>query len=677
MNKRPIPYLKWQKVLVYEVVLPILVVSVLGFLCDQFFFDSLVHKILSVPTYGARFHGTKAFRFLQVYHLAFFVFPPLILVTVASWQSQGLGPGRALLRFFGEGSYPLFPPTFSYGDPEVQKVIAGIRKSEPLARVIGFYKRFSCDIDQARRDGGGLGGGGQYFPIVLGEGLRYRHVQVVGSTGSGKSASVIAPILYQDAMTTDLATFTINPKSDTYLIKCMVSGVLSNISRNQEMVAPPTALISMVRKQSLAYDPLIYGTADICTKKIIGSMEFESSYYKGVQETWLMTFFRVVKTEPALTNRVMLRHLLGFLVTPISLQTKIKPLVSLQENIDRIDVLSLEKRENLSGVAAHIAGLVEDESLGHIFNNPDGHYLDLREVIRAGGNIFVEVDTNAKGPQSRALGRMLIMELQLLASARQASQEPSSPGVMAFVDEFASFSYNDFIGLLDKSRSAKVGFLLAHQSIGNFQRSYLSQGFKHEVIDNTRTKFLLDIKDETAKWASQVLGEQRMALVTESIGTATDSKMTRTSKSTSTRQEWDVRAVPDVFNLELGKGFSQLQDSEGRLINCPVTLGYIDEAMLCSDDELIHYLDDELVRHPRRPLNGSLIDNDVPFSLPSSLKAKNEAGGVSVPETPPAVVVIPKKNPGLTSDKKPKAKRVVSVDADDDDALDTLLKSVI
>ncbi len=654
MAIRPIPYYKTHQVILYELLIPTLVIVGIGFALDHYLWKLVLKSILEIPKIGKSYLHSPLYPILGVFHQLLFIVPLFLIWTFLTWQAQGPGLGRALLRLFGMGTWDLFPPTFSYASKEVQEIIARVKAKDPSARVIGFYKRFTCDLEQERKEGKNPGGPGDYWPIVLSfdKELRYRHVQLVGSTGSGKSASVIAPLLYQDGESSEIATFTINPKSDTYLIKCIISGVLlkvknkvgEGIEPENGAQAPPTALISMVRKDSLAYDPLIYGTADTCTKKIIGSMEFDSSYYKGVQETWLMTFFRVVKTEPALNNRIMLRHLHTFLMNPMLLQTKLKPLVTMKENLDRIDALSIEDKKNLSGVAAHIATMVEDESLSHIFDNPTGHYLDLRAVINQGGNIFVEVDTNAKGSQSRALGRMLIMELQLLASARQSGQEPLDKAVMASIDEFGSFAYNGVIEILDKARSAHVGFLVAHQSVGNFKRSYLHPGFKDEVVDNTRTKFLLDIKDETSKWASDLMGEQRMAQITKSQGTSSSgTAFSRTSKNTSTREDWEARAVRDWFNLPLGKGFAQIQDEFGRLINCPITLGYLPDSVLCSDEDMVAFLKSEAQKHPRRPLNGSLIDNAVPFELPPGIVATSmEADDL---DTASNSVTVPSKKP--------------------------------
>jgi TraM recognition site of TraD and TraG len=598
LSQRPIPYKSLKSVLLLEVGLPILVLVSIGLLLDFLYWKELRHYLVSLPTYGPRLQATKAYAFLYDHHTFIVAVLPTLLFTAMTFQAQAPGPGLALLRLLGLGTYPLFPPIFSYRDPKVLELIQKVKRSDPSARVIGFYKRFTCDIEEERRAGLHPGTAASYWPIILREKTRYRHAQVVGSTGSGKSASTIAPLLFQDAMAPNLSTFTINPKSDTYLIKCVISGVIGGFAKKGDR--PPTALISMVRPESLAYDPLAYGDADVCTKKIIGSMEFDNAFYRGLQETWLLSFFRVLKTEPALEGQVMLKHLHGFLVNPGSLREKLGPLVQLRENQERIEMLAAEERKNLAGVAAHVAGLVEDESLSHIFNNPDGHYLDMREVIRKGGNVFIEVDTNAKASQSRALGRMLVMELQLFASARQSGKEPSEPGVMAYIDEFASFVYNDFIGLLDKSRSAKVGFLLAHQTIGNFEKNALSRGFKSEVIDNCRTKILLDIRDETARWGSQLLGEQRMALITETIGSSKDHLRTTSTKNKATREEYSSRAVADHFNLPLGHGFGQVEAEDGRLVNCPLTVGYLDETDLCSDAEMAEYLVEERTRHPMR-----------------------------------------------------------------------------
>lgn len=619
--------IKWYQVLVWDFVVPLALVFFAAWYLDQKLAKPLLQYLVDLPYVGIRLYRSPFFPWYVKWHYWIFVFPPLLFSISVSFRTARIpGPGRAFMRWWQgllhmrvnkEVFIDPFPPPFDEKAHPAAPLVHSEEARNPECRVFGFGKRFGSDLEQDKREGKEPEAPSDYFPLILTVETRFRHMQVIGGSGSGKSAAVIAPLLRKDSATSRIATLTINPKADLYLLKVMADGGLKR-RRVNPADKLPTALISFSRKESLAYDPLLYGDADTLTKKIMGSSEITHSYYRSIQETWLMTFFRVMKTEPRLVDRIMLRHLFQFLIRPSSVEKTLREFCVNENNLIRLQNLSLVKAESLSGLASHISQLVEDESLTHVFDNPKGRLLNVREVVRRGGNIFIEVDTSSKGPQGRALGRMIMMEMQLLAGARQTGHEPKDKAVQILLDEFASFAYSGFIDLLDKCRSARMGLLLSHQSIGNLQRDNLSRSFKDEVVDNTHTKIFLSIKGETAEWASKEMGTRLVVKKSMSVGHATEKTVTRgrESQSVSYREEFEPYVQPSAFNLGLGHGYGMIEDKEGRLVKGPIRLGYVDERDLCSDKELFAFLQSAMLGHPFRPRGGSLIDNSLPEGEP-------------------------------------------------------------
>jgi hypothetical protein len=617
----------WSKVLLWDFLVPFLLIALSAWYLDGRYSKSLLQYLVDLPYLGKLLYGSPVFGWYAKWHFLLFSIPIALFSFSISFRTARIpGPGRAFFRWW-QGLLQLrikkekfidsFPPAFDRNSVEAAELIRTVCKNAPLARVLGYYKRFASDIELDRRMGKDPESSSDYFPIIISEAIRYRHIQVVGGTGSGKSASIIAPMLRDDAATTRLATLTVNPKADLYLLKVMADGVMKRkrINPSDRM---PTAVISFSRKDSLAYDPLLYGDADTLTKKIMGSSEITHPFYKSFQETWLMSFFRVIKTEPLLVDRVMLRHLYQFLTKPREVEDALMSMCSSEHNIRRLRVLSTAKPESLAGVASHISQLVEDESLAHIFDNPTGPQLNIRDVIRKGGNVFLDLDLSTKGPQGRALGRMIMMEVQLLAGSRQAGFESKETGLQVYLDEFASFAYNGFIDLIDKCRSARVGLLLAHQSLGNLQRDNLSKSFKDEVVDNTFSKFFLTLKDETAEWASRQMGTRKILKKTLTIGHATEQTDTRgrQSHTLAFREDFEPYVQPSDLHVDMGFGYANIEGNDGKLVRSPIRIGYVDEKDLCSDQELFAFMKATLQGHPRRPRGGSLIDNGVPAGMP-------------------------------------------------------------
>jgi len=610
---------KWYQILLWDFCIPLALICFLAYYLDRRLAKSLLQMLVDLPIVGLRLYRGPFFNhYLEWHYFLFFSILFLILFAASMRTARIPGPGRFFMRWWqsllhlkvGKETFrDPFPPKFDSSRPEIKKLIASIETASPNSRVLGFYKRFASDINQDIRHGKKPESLAAYFPIVTTVEQRFRHTQVIGGSGSGKSASVLAPMLLKDVASSSLSTLTINPKADLYLLKVLAEGIKHK--KNQNV---PTAVISFSRKNTLSYDPLLYGDADALTKKIMGSSEITHPFYKSFQETWLMSFFRVMKTEPLLVDRIMLRHLYHYLTKPSDLLDEIRPLCKSESNHQRLRFLATAKPESLAGVASHVSLFVEDESLTHIFDNPEGHLLNVRDVIRNGGNIFIEVDTSSKGPQGRALGRMILMEVQLLAGARQVGKEPKDIGLQVFLDEVPSFAYNGFIDLIDKCRSARIGLLLAHQSLGNLQRDNLSRSFKDELVDNCHTKIFLSVQDETAEWASRQLGTQRVVKKSLSIGHATGKTDTRAreNQTLSFREELEPYVEPSGFNLGLGYGYAALENGEGKLIKGSIRLGFVEEKDLCSDAELFAFLESAYEAHPKRPRNGSLIDNDIP-----------------------------------------------------------------
>lgn len=654
----------WKKILLWDFVVPLAMVFIAAWFLDQRLAKPLLQYLVNLPFIGLRIYQSTFFPWYVYWHFWIFVFPPLLFCFGISFRTARIpGPGRAVLRWYQgllqlkirkESPVDLFPPVFSHKSKEVRKWHEALKSHPVTYRLLGRYRRFQSDIEQDRRNGKDTEVPGTHFPIVITDPVRFRHIQVVGGSGSGKSAALIAPMLIDDAGISRLATLTLNPKGDVYLLKVMADGPIRRRRFYPAASQPPTAVVSFSRKDSLAYDPLLYGDADALTKKIMGSSEIDHPYYRSFQETWLLAFFRVMLSEEALAERIMLRHLHHALIHPASITKTLVPLCKSRHNARRLTLLAAAKTESLSGLASHIGQFVDDDSLTHIFDNPTGRLLNVQEVLGKGGNIFIDVDTSSKGPQGRALGRMILMELQLLAGARQNGMADKSVGIQVFLDEFASFAYGGFINLLDKCRSARIGILLAHQSLGNLKRDYLPASFKDEVVDNTHTKFFLAVKDETAKWASDVLGSRKVIKKSLSIGHATEKTATgaRETRTESYREETEPYVEPSEFNLALGHGFCMVENDQGKLSVGPMSVGYVEERDLCTDQDLAAFLKVAVQDHPFRPRGGSLIDNALPIGALTRKLSEAPAfseGEISPkdPNLDPSLLLPPKeKEPG-------------------------------
>lgn len=66
-----------------------------------------------------------------------------------------------------------------------------------------------------------------------------------------------------------------------------------------------------------------------------------------------------------------------------------------------------------------------------------------------------------------ATGKMLLQNIQSAISSRHNEKDKSVPLFSIFLDDFTEYLTPSFVTLLNKSRSANVGVVFAHQALGD------------------------------------------------------------------------------------------------------------------------------------------------------------------------------------------------------------------
>lgn len=116
------------------------------------------------------------------------------------------------------------------------------------------------------------------------------------------------------------------------------------------------------------------------------------------------------------------------------------------------------------------------------------------------------------------------------------------------LDDFQDYIYEGFGTILNKSRSANVGVVFCHQSIGDLEK--VSDAFRNVVLTNTNIKIVMRMNDpETCDHFART------------FGTRTTTKLTQKTKDGDATGDGTIRDVeefkyhPNEFkNLGLGQG---------------------------------------------------------------------------------------------------------------------------
>src|SRR3989449_370221 len=165
---------------------------------------------------------------------------------------------------------------------------------------------------------------------------------------------------------------------------------------------------------------------------------------------------------------------------------------------------SLEDRERvpkIQGLLNECMTFLDDEL--SVITGPYDDLLSLDDVIEQGLILFVTLNVNKNTEPVRALGKMLLQNLQLVVGKRYESEEQrrkiDSPLFSVVLDEFAPFGHRNFAQILQTARGTKTAFLFSMQSLPQLMQ--VGRGFKEDVTSAPNTTIILRTRDEeTARY---------------------------------------------------------------------------------------------------------------------------------------------------------------------------------
>src|SRR5437588_12689613 len=138
-----------------------------------------------------------------------------------------------------------------------------------------------------------------------------------------------------------------------------------------------------------------------------------------------------------------------------------------------------------------------------VITGPYEDLLSIDDVIEQKLILFVTLNVNKNTEPVRALGKMLLQNLQLVVGKRYESEEQRSrierPLFSVVLDEFAPFGYRNFAQILQTARGTKSAFLFSMQSLSPLMQ--VGRGFKEDVTSAPNTTMTLRTWDEeTARY---------------------------------------------------------------------------------------------------------------------------------------------------------------------------------
>jgi TraM recognition site of TraD and TraG len=347
--------------------------------------------------------------------------------------------------------------------------------------------------------------GWRWKPVYLSPEQRSTHRHVIGKTGSGKTTSVLWPSVLQDALDGKGVLFMSGKGSDEELRTMKAIAKLANREKELRVFSLPawnvpelfTHTYNMVYVRprtatSRGGDPVAMA------QRVFSVLPMgDNDFYKTHAEVMFTNLCRLL--HGMVDER---GNGIPFVVRDLSVCLKAIGNVDgwaqalkhcLDTSVEReaaeeirgqVRQLDREALKTLSGI---VGALEKYQSPIVNAYAPD---IIFEDVLQSNGLVYVQLPANLFRIQARALGRLLLTDVQQEGSLRQVFRsERNQRPFSVIVDEFYNFADISIVDSLNKLRDANVHYTLAHQSLADLE--LVSKEFAMAVWDNTGTKDIL------------------------------------------------------------------------------------------------------------------------------------------------------------------------------------------
>lgn len=322
--------------------------------------------------------------------------------------------------------------------------------------------------------------------VVLSDYERGMHTQVIGSTGFGKTVSVVLPLIAADLRQGKAVIF-IDGKGDLKAMEDFVSLVRQHGREQDAYIFSP-----VYPNVSNCWNPLLTGNSIIRKDRLVGAQIWSEEFYKKKAEELLVSVFAVFDD---LRITPTFKLLAEFLRNP---ETKFIKDRAFRNQEVRLQYESLKKILKADGKS--YAGIISDINLfcsppiGQLFRTSGTGDISLYDAIMNRKVVYFHLPVLMMEETTKRIGRMVIHDLKTVCSELQTfvPEEDRMPASV-IIDEFASFASENFTELLNKARSAKMGITVIHQSLGDIES--VGKEFASQVFENTNIKVILRVDD--------------------------------------------------------------------------------------------------------------------------------------------------------------------------------------
>lgn len=379
--------------------------------------------------------------------------------------------------------------------------------------------------------------------VYINTGQRAMHTQVIGTTNAGKTESVILPWAIQD-MEEDRGLIIVDGKADRSLLD-KLHAYAKKYGRENDFKLFSISNI----KASHQFNPLIGGTSEEIAERVFNAFEFDNPYYKSVQFEIFAQMLRVFSAAEVVPTFQRLHEALNDpdRIAP-ELDGKNLDLEAWLKTYTEMNINEREKRT--SGLTAALSHFAFGQA-ACLFNT-EKPAIDLDDVLRKKDVVYFQLPVLLSPFLGKATGKLVLQALQSAIANRHRRVMKRKPEFFSvFLDDFTEYLYPGFVSILNKTRSAKIGIVFAHQALGDIKTQ--GDAIANSILTNSNVKIFMRGNDpESAEYFSRVIGTKEAMKFTERTKTGLVGKDFTGDSSAREVEEFVIH--PNRFKSSLGVG---------------------------------------------------------------------------------------------------------------------------
>lgn len=389
-------------------------------------------------------------------------------------------------------------------------------------------------------------------PVYLRQEFRTAHAQVIGTTGVGKTDSIILPWTIKDIQNGS-GILIIDGKSDRSFLDKLYAYVVAS-GREKDF-----RLFSLFDVEaSSTFNPLYGGSPQEIAERVFSSFLFENEYYRNVQYKILLSMLLLLEEQKIIPTFRLVHRLLTDTAQLNALLQSCR-----DEALKRIlstfcSEPEKERVERISGLEAALSHFCTGK-VGPLFHSKDPG-ITMERALNDGLICYFQLPTMKFPFLAQATGKLVLQCFQSAVSSRhQVSGLPKF--FSCFLDDFQDYIYEGFGGLLNKARSANVGVVFSHQALGDLDK--VSPAFRNVVMTCTNIKVVMRGNDpDTCDYFAKSFGTKTVEKVTE--------RRTKNMFGSTNTGEGSVREAEEfiihpntIKNFGTGKGVISIPHPKG------------------------------------------------------------------------------------------------------------------